>query len=213
MSERILEKLEPVRRRQLGLEILRFAAMGLLAGSLLGVGLGVWRWQGPAGGARTASGPLAILLAGPALGALVGLARGRSARAGGRRRRSPVRAQGSGRLGRRLPPPRPAHADARAPGGRRRAAPRGLDPRRVAPFRVPAAVPVCRWRARPRARASCSGRGRLPFRPSPPSRSRPSWPPPTRPRRASKTSRRPPRRRTTPSSKSWCRSSPRRSRR
>ena len=46
MSERILEKLEPVRRRQLGLEILRFAAVGLLAGSLVGVGLGVLRWQG-----------------------------------------------------------------------------------------------------------------------------------------------------------------------
>ena len=46
MSDRILQKLEPVRRRQLGLEVLRYAAMGLLASSLLGVGLGAWRWQG-----------------------------------------------------------------------------------------------------------------------------------------------------------------------
>ena len=46
MSERILEKLEPVRRRQLGLEVMRSAAVGLLASSLVGVGLGLVRWQG-----------------------------------------------------------------------------------------------------------------------------------------------------------------------
>ena len=51
MSDRILEKLEPVRRRQWTLEIVRYSAMGLLAGSLLAVGLGVWRWQGTGPGA------------------------------------------------------------------------------------------------------------------------------------------------------------------
>ncbi len=37
MSDRILETLEPVRRRQLGLETLRCGAIGLLAGSLAAV--------------------------------------------------------------------------------------------------------------------------------------------------------------------------------
>ena len=46
MSERILESLEPVRRRQLGLEILRCSAIGLLAGSLAGVIRALLRWQG-----------------------------------------------------------------------------------------------------------------------------------------------------------------------
>jgi hypothetical protein len=36
-----------VRRRQLGVEVIRFAAIGLLAGSLVGIGLGVVRWQVP----------------------------------------------------------------------------------------------------------------------------------------------------------------------
>jgi len=78
MSERILETLEPVRRRQLSLEILRYSAIGLLAGSLSGVALGVVRWQ-------TASGlwsawAVSLLVAGPVLGALIGLVRGRSIR-------------------------------------------------------------------------------------------------------------------------------------
>jgi hypothetical protein len=82
MSDRILEKLEPVRRRQLVLEVVRYTAMGLLAGSIVGVGLGAWRWQA-AGLATAAAWPLsalAVVLAGPLLGAAVGVIRGRSAR-------------------------------------------------------------------------------------------------------------------------------------
>ena len=74
MSDRILEKLEPVRRRQWTLEIVRFSAMGLLAGSLVALVLGVWRWQatgqGAAGTAAIVSWALAILAAGPVLGGL-----------------------------------------------------------------------------------------------------------------------------------------------
>jgi hypothetical protein len=82
MSERILEKLEPVRRRQLGLEVMRSAAFGLLASSLVGVGLGLVRWQGAGvtGASRWWLWATLIAVAGPALGAIVGLARGRSAR-------------------------------------------------------------------------------------------------------------------------------------
>ena len=80
MSDRILEKLEPVRRRQLGLEVLRYGALGLLASSLLGVVLGVWRWQGAGTAAAWSIWALA-LLAGPVLGATVGLLRGWSSRA------------------------------------------------------------------------------------------------------------------------------------
>ena len=78
MSERILETLEPVRRRQLSLEVLRDRAIGLLAGSLLGVGLGVLRWQSAPGAWSTWA--VALLVAGPVLGAFVGLVRGRSIR-------------------------------------------------------------------------------------------------------------------------------------
>ena len=82
MSERILEKLEPVRQRQLVLEILRYAARGLLASSFLAVGLGVWRWQtaGAMGAAALWSLAAGILLAGPVSGALIALVRGRSSR-------------------------------------------------------------------------------------------------------------------------------------
>ena len=78
MSERILETLEPVRRRQLSLEIVRYSAIGLLAGSLSGVALGVVRWQSASGFSSTWA--VALLVAGPVLGALIGLVRGRSIR-------------------------------------------------------------------------------------------------------------------------------------
>jgi hypothetical protein len=45
MRERILDTLEPVRRRQLGIEVIRASAIGLLAGSLLAVVAGIVRWQ------------------------------------------------------------------------------------------------------------------------------------------------------------------------
>jgi hypothetical protein len=77
MGDRILERLEPVRRRQLGLEVLRCSMLGLLASSVLGVVLGASRWQGAGAIVGWA---IAIVVAGPVAGALVGLARGRSAR-------------------------------------------------------------------------------------------------------------------------------------
>src|ERR1035441_2976645 len=78
MSERILETLEPVRRRQLNLEVLRCSAIGLLAGSLSGVVLGVLRWQSAS--VAWSAWAAAFLVAGPVVGALIGLARGRSIR-------------------------------------------------------------------------------------------------------------------------------------
>ena len=69
MSERILSRLEPVRRRQLRREMLRFAAIGLLAGSLVAIGLGVLRWQKSGAERGTLLAALAFVLAGPALGA------------------------------------------------------------------------------------------------------------------------------------------------
>ncbi len=76
MSERILESLEPVRRRQLWLEIFRCSAIGLLAGSLAGLVMAVLRWQG-LGATPTALGA-ACLAGGPLIGALFGVLRGRS---------------------------------------------------------------------------------------------------------------------------------------
>jgi tetratricopeptide (TPR) repeat protein len=142
MGERILTKLEPVRRRQLGLEVLRFAAMGLLAGSLVGIGLGVLRWQGSGTDRATIWAALAIVLAGPVLGALAGLARGRSSRAAAAavdahydlkdRAVSAVefvgRAQASPVLELQL-----ADAEQHL---------QDLDPRRVVPFRLPRAMPI-----------------------------------------------------------------------
>jgi len=143
MSERILEKLEPVRRRQLQLEIVRYSAMGLLPGSLLAVGLGVWRWQGT-GSISTgmiALWALALLLAGPALGALVGLVRGRSWRIAAaavdaqyQLKDRAVSAVDFIRRGKTTAVHQLQLADAEQHL-------ESLDPRRVAPFRLPAAVP------------------------------------------------------------------------
>ena len=143
MSDRILEKLEPVRRRQLGLEVLRHAALGLLAGSLVGVGLGVWRWQGAglAGAAAWSLWAAAILLAGPASGAIVGLFRGRSARLA-----AAAVDQQYGLKDRilsavdfiRRGQPTVLHTLQVADAEQHLVE---LDPRQVAPFRVPAALP------------------------------------------------------------------------
>jgi hypothetical protein len=143
MSDRILQKLEPVRRRQLGLEALRYAAMGLLTSSLLGVGLGVWRWQqaGAAAGASWSLWALAILVAGPVLGAIVGLVRGRSAQVA-----AAAVDQQYGLKDRvlsaidfiRRGQPTALHALQVADAERHIA---GLDPRRVAPFRLPVTLP------------------------------------------------------------------------
>jgi hypothetical protein len=143
MSERILEKLEPVRRRQLQLEIVRYSAMGLLAGSLLAVGVGVWRWQGTGstGTGMIALWATALVLAGPALGALVGLVRGRSWRIAAaavdaryQLKDRAVSAVDFIRRGKTTAIHQLQLADAEQHL-------EALDPRRVAPFRLPTSVP------------------------------------------------------------------------
>ena len=76
MSERILESLEPVRRRQLWLEVFRSSAIGLLVGSLGAVVLAILRWQGAGSTSTVLAG--ACLVGGPLIGALFGVLRGRS---------------------------------------------------------------------------------------------------------------------------------------
>lgn len=73
MKERIYRGLAPVRRRQLGQGVARAVIVGLLASSMVGIGLGLWRWQ-----TATSIPPalvFTILLAGPLLGMLAALAR------------------------------------------------------------------------------------------------------------------------------------------
>jgi hypothetical protein len=143
MSERILEKLEPVRRRQQGLEVIRSTAAGLLASSLVGVALGLLRWQGAGvtGAGRWWLWAAAIAVAGPALGAIVGLARGRSAllaaaavdRQYGLKDRA-LSAVDFIRRGKSTSLHTLQVADALEHLA-------GLDPRQVAPFRMPAVLP------------------------------------------------------------------------
>ncbi len=140
MSERILETLEPVRRRQLSLEVLRFSAIGLLAGSLLGVGLGVLRWQSASGPAWSAW-AAAFLAAGPVLGALFGLLRGRSIRlaaaAVDRCYELKDRAATAVEFIRRGQPT-PLHVLQVADAHQHLA---NIDVRRVAPYRIPSVMP------------------------------------------------------------------------
>jgi hypothetical protein len=70
MSGRIYRELRPVRRRQRELLLMRSASFGLLAGSLGGIGLGIWRWS--SGQPIPAGSVSAILLGGPVLGLIVG---------------------------------------------------------------------------------------------------------------------------------------------
>jgi hypothetical protein len=73
MRERILQGLEPVRRRQLGQRVAHAAVVGLVPSSLAGIGLGLWRWHEGVAVSPAVAWP--ILLAGPLLAALVALAR------------------------------------------------------------------------------------------------------------------------------------------
>jgi hypothetical protein len=71
MQGRLFQGLNPVRRRQQGVLVMRAAVLGLLVSSVAGIGLGVWRWL--TGGSISPQSALAILAAGPVLGALAGL--------------------------------------------------------------------------------------------------------------------------------------------
>lgn len=73
MQGLIYRELQPVRRRQQGLLVTRAAVAGLLVSSLAGVGLGIWRWV--TGAIVTPAMIVALLAAGPLLGALVGVVR------------------------------------------------------------------------------------------------------------------------------------------
>jgi hypothetical protein len=72
----IYKELTPVRQRQQRLSALRLAVGGLLAGSLVGIGLGLGKWL--AGWTIAPWLAAAVLLAGPVLGAALGWLRRRS---------------------------------------------------------------------------------------------------------------------------------------
>ncbi len=139
MNERILQSLEPVRRRQLGLEIVRCSAIGLLAGSLAAVTLGILRWQGS--GAVATALAAACLGGGPLIGALIGLLRGRSVhlaaatvdRVYGLKDRAATAIDFL-----RRGQPTPLHVLQVADAERHLA---GIDVRRVAPYRIPRVMP------------------------------------------------------------------------
>lgn len=143
MNDQIAGVLEPVRRRQLLQEVAREGALGLFVGVIAALALGVWRFRfgtpAPfAAGTRLA---LGLILAGPALGALWALVRGRTtmlaasaadARYGLKDRTvSAVEFVG---LGQASPIHRLQVADARAHLA-------ALDPKTVAPLRLPRLVP------------------------------------------------------------------------
>ncbi len=137
MGDRILERLEPVRRRQLRLEVLRYAVLGLLAGSLASAGLGLLRWQG----ATVAGWAFAVLLAGPAAGALIALAFGRSAKTA-----ATATDEHYGLKDRTVSAVDFVRRDKHSPVHELQLADalehlQTLDPRQIAPLRLPAAMP------------------------------------------------------------------------
>jgi hypothetical protein len=71
MNGPIYQRLKTVRLRQLGVSVARATALGLLASSALGIGLGLWRWV--AGGSVSPGLSMATLVVGPVLGALAGV--------------------------------------------------------------------------------------------------------------------------------------------
>src|SRR6185312_1485283 len=70
MSARIYRELRPVRRRQREVLMVRATVLGLLAGSLAGIGLGIWKWTG--GHAVSTVTMVAVLAGGPIVGMIVG---------------------------------------------------------------------------------------------------------------------------------------------
>jgi hypothetical protein len=75
MPDGIFGLLDPVRRRQRTLLVLRWAVLGLLAGSLFSLVAGIWRWQNLSQSVQFWA--LAFLVVGPLAGALVGVLRWR----------------------------------------------------------------------------------------------------------------------------------------
>ncbi len=75
MHDRIFGLLDPVRRRQRLLLVVRWAASGLLAGSLMSMLLGLWQWWSSS--AISLFWPVAALAGGPLLGATIGAFRWR----------------------------------------------------------------------------------------------------------------------------------------
>ncbi len=71
MTEQVFTRLSPVRTRQRGVFGLRAAVWGLLAGSLVAIGLVVSRWLGASISVGTL---VAVQVAGPILGLIIGLA-------------------------------------------------------------------------------------------------------------------------------------------
>ncbi|MBX6312116.1 MAG: hypothetical protein IRY99_04235 [Isosphaeraceae bacterium] len=76
MGRRIYHELRPIRRRQQAVYLLHNAGWGLLGSSLLGVVLGIYRWAAQVELSWALG--LVILVAGPVLGLLVGLAQRRT---------------------------------------------------------------------------------------------------------------------------------------
>ena len=75
MEARIFDRLQPVRRRRRILLLWRWAALGLLAGSLLGIAVGGLRWAGM--GVYGTGWVLALIAVGMGLGGAIGWLRGR----------------------------------------------------------------------------------------------------------------------------------------
>src|SRR5262245_37218672 len=74
MKGRLYQGLGPVRRRQQIAMVVRSAVLGLLAGSVAGIGLGAWKLAMKAPVSPAVA--LAVLAAGPVLGSLIGAIRG-----------------------------------------------------------------------------------------------------------------------------------------
>ena len=143
MNDQIAGVLEPVRRRQLVQQVLRTAAQGLFVGVIAALVLGLWRFRlgTPAPFAVGTRLALALLFAGPALGALWALFRGRStllaASAADERYGLKDRTVSAVEFIHR-DQPSPLHRLQVADAQRHLAA---VDPRQVAPFMLPRLVP------------------------------------------------------------------------
>ncbi len=143
MNDQIAGVLEPVRRRQLVQEVVRVTALGLFAGAVAALAMGIWRFRFGTplpfdGGTRLA---LGLVVLGPVVGAIWALFRGRTTMLAasaadtryGLKDRTITAVEFIG-LGQASPFHRLQVADAQEHLA-------AIDPRLVAPFRVPRLVP------------------------------------------------------------------------